>query len=240
MRYDRYVSALLLSLFLFLTACASPAAPSASVSPSAPPASESKRPSASPSAEPKRPARAAATEAPAPSATPEPTATPKPEPTKPPAPTVKPGDVFASFQTTIYDKRKGRINNIVVCAKAVNGTVVGAGETFSFNQTVGPRTAAKGYKEAPVFYTDGKEDTIGGGICQNSTTLFMAAKRAKLKIVERHQHMYKLDYIELGNDATVFYGHLDFRFRNVYDFPIVIGMSVKGGTVTATIARANS
>lgn len=212
---------------LLLSAC-SPA-PEHTPAPSAPPSPSPSAPApASPSSEaaPRMPARAA------PSA--DPTATPTP------GPTVAPGGTLATFSTPILDNTENRIVNMRLCAKALDGAVIGPGETFSFNETVGRRTAEKGYREAKVFYQDGKEDALGGGICQNSTTVYNAALIAELEIVERHEHMYELEYIELGRDATVYYGDLDLRFKNPYSYSIVLRMTAGGGEVTSSILRAEN
>lgn len=174
---------------------------------------------------------------PSPSDTPESTSEPTPEPTPEPTqePTKEPKKVISSFSTKVYDKSKNRVQNLKVAAKAVNGTVIKPGETFSFNKTVGPRTAEKGYKEAPVLV--GKEHTkgLGGGVCQVSTTIFNAAKKADLDIVERHTHDIEVVYAKNGTDATVSYGTLDMKFKNTKDYDILIRASANNSTVSVSL-----
>jgi vancomycin resistance protein YoaR len=183
----------------------------------------------------------------APQNTPESTVSPLPESTQTPEPspeitpehtpesTKEPDKIIASFSTKVYDKSKNRVQNLKLAAKAVNGTVVKPGETFSFNKIVGPRTAEKGYKEAPVLI--GKEHTtgLGGGVCQVSTTLFNAAQKAGLSIIERHTHDIEVVYAKNGTDATVSYGTLDMKFKNTKEYSILIRSSASNSKVSVTL-----
>jgi hypothetical protein len=73
---------------------------------------------------------------------------------------------------------------------------------------------------APVYKGGKSVDEVGGGICQPSSTLYLAALNSNLKIVERHQHQFAVGYVPDGLDATVYYGSLDFRFENDTDYPV--------------------
>ena len=103
----------------------------------------------------------------------------------------------------------------MLACEEIDGTVLQPGEVFSFNGTVGERTAEKGYKEG-IIYADGgsSESEVGGGICQVSSTLYAAVEKAGLEIVERHSHSLKVTYIPKGMDATVDWGNKDFKFAN--------------------------
>ena len=116
--------------------------------------------------------------------------------------------------TNASSSSKSRINNIVRAMSFINGTCVRPGETFSFNDTVGQRTAARGFKMATAYSGGDVTEDIGGGICQVSTTLFNAAVKADMEIVERHNHSLTVHYVDKGKDATVDWGHQDFKFRN--------------------------
>ncbi len=116
----------------------------------------------------------------------------------------------------------GRDENIRRVAQILNGTVLQPGETFSFNGYVGRRTASRGFKEAGVIVGGVLVDSIGGGICQPNTTLFQAAAKAGLQIVERYPHSWPSSYTKVGLDATVSYGGPDLKFRNTTDYPIAI------------------
>jgi len=102
-------------------------------------------------------------------------------------------ETLYSFSTPIQDKSDGRQNNIRLTCSALNGTIVNSGSTFSFCDTVGPATTAKGYQEAKIFGADGEVTMgLGGGNCQVSSTLYNAVLQdANFEIVERHPHARK-------------------------------------------------
>lgn len=115
-----------------------------------------------------------------------------------------------------------RVNNIRLAASKLDGLILLPGETFSYNDTVGQRTVEAGFQVAKA-YSDGQEvDELGGGICQVSSTLYGAALYARLKILTRQNHYFKVGYLDYGLDATVSWRQPDFRFRNDRDFPIKI------------------
>lgn len=114
---------------------------------------------------------------------------------------------------------KSRIHNLSLAAARVNGTLVPPGQTFSFNDTVGDISAATGYRSAYIIKGNRTILDDGGGVCQDSTTLFRAILDAGLPVVERHQHSYRVVYYEKGNykpglDATVFAPTVDLKFKN--------------------------
>ena len=133
-----------------------------------------------------------------------------------------------------------RANNIVVATRSINGKVLLPGETFSYNDTVGIRTAARGYMEAPVIVNNKVESGLGGGICQVSTTLYNAVLRGNLKVTERAHHSLPSHYVPLGMDATVDYGNLDFKFTNSYSYPLYIQGTTVGGVVNFSIYSNSS
>ncbi|MGI6361740.1 MAG: VanW family protein [Bacillota bacterium] len=140
--------------------------------------------------------------------------------------------------TTYFDAGLiNRTTNIRLAAQAINNKVVKPGATFSFNSTVGPRTPAKGYKKAIIFQNGKQVQGYGGGVCQVSTTLFNAARSAKLTIVERHSHSLPVSYATPGNDASVYYGVTDFRFRNNTKNDILIKTIVGKNYITIQIYR---
>ena len=129
--------------------------------------------------------------------------------------------LVSSF-TTNKTGNSNRTNNIALSAAAINGITVLPGETFSFNKATGQRTEGKGYKPAAAIAGGETFDEIGGGVCQTSTTLFNAVVRADLTIVTRKSHAWPSDYVPKGEDATVNWPDLDFRFRNDTEWPIFI------------------
>lgn len=117
----------------------------------------------------------------------------------------------------------------------MNGKVLLVGETFSYNQTLGPRTAAAGYRNGKIYSGGKVVDGIGGGICQISSTLYNAVLLANLEIVERRNHQFVTSYVGAGRDATVVYGAIDFKFKNTRKYPIKIQASAKNGIATVSI-----
>jgi vancomycin resistance protein YoaR len=144
-----------------------------------------------------------------------------------------------SAYTTETTKNENRNTNIQLSAQAINGITVMPGETFSFNQTTGERTAAKGYKEAAAISGGQSRDEIGGGVCQTSSTLFNAVARANLEIVERNPHAWPSSYVEKGFDATVNWPGLDFKFKNNTDYPIFILAGYSKRKITVNLYGMN-
>jgi vancomycin resistance protein YoaR len=132
-------------------------------------------------------------------------------------------------------KHEARSFNLKLAASRFDGTVLFPGETFDFNEVVGPRTEAWGYKVAPVIASGELVDGVGGGTCQIAGTLHGAAFFAGLDIVERHPHTRPSYYIKMGLDAAVAYPTLTLRIRNPFAFPVVLVESVRGGVVRAEI-----
>ncbi|MGK4001843.1 VanW family protein [Sorangium sp. So ce1036] len=145
--------------------------------------------------------------------------------------------VLGYFETrySTSARAKDRTYNLRLAASKLDGVVVLPGEIFDFNETVGPRDEAHGYRVAPVIAQGELVDGLGGGTCQISGTLHGAAFFAGLEIVERYPHSRPSYYIKLGLDATVVYPTINYRFRNPFDFPIVLHETVAGGVVRAEI-----
>lgn len=140
-------------------------------------------------------------------------------------------DVVASYESAhVYNP--DRTTNLTLACQSLNGTVLKPGEVFSFNTVVGERTPEKGYKEG-IIYADGGKSELesGGGICQVVSSVYMCALTADLSIVERQPHMYPVTYVPYGCDATVYWGAVDFKFKNTYDNPIMIQAVVENGYV---------
>lgn len=140
-------------------------------------------------------------------------------------------DVLAEYDS-IYYLNPPRTNNLELACAAIDGYIIRPGESFSFNDVVGERTAEKGYQAAGAYVDGETVDQLGGGICQVASTLYYTALYADLEILERYEHMYSVDYVPLGMDATINWGTLDFRFRNNTDHPIKIEANAKDGYVT--------
>jgi len=145
--------------------------------------------------------------------------------------------VLGWFETRYNTAGKfaARAQNLALAARRLDGTVLMPGETFDFNEVVGPRDEAHGYQVAPVIAQGELVDGIGGGTCQISGTLHAAVFFAGLEIEQRYPHSRPSSYIPLGLDATVAYPNITYRFKNSFDFPIVLHERVAGGVVRAEI-----
>ena len=141
--------------------------------------------------------------------------------------------------TTHVSGTAARISNVKLSASSINGTVLNCGDVFSYNETVGQRTAARGYQAAPAYVKGETVDEIGGGICQTSSTLYLACLRSNLAITERYAHRYTPAYIDWGLDATVSWGGPDYQFTNNTDYPIKIVTSYEGGYLTVKLLGTN-
>ena len=136
-------------------------------------------------------------------------------------------DLLASSKTYMAGNANRR-TNIRLAAKAVDGTIVMPGETFSYNKTVGERTAAKGYKEATVYVAGQDKQELGGGICQLASAIYYCTLYSDLQIVSRTNHRFAVTYVPYGLDATVAWPSLDYKFKNNTDYPIKISATTDG------------
>ncbi len=130
-------------------------------------------------------------------------------------------EVVSEF-TTYYPHAEYRNVNIGRAAELIDGTLLAPGELFSFNETVGERTAANGFTRGFVI-SDGvfKED-YGGGVSQVATTTFNAAFFAGLEDVEHQPHSFYIDRYPVGREATVVWPVLDLKFRNDTEHGVLI------------------
>ncbi|MCR4306056.1 MAG: VanW family protein, partial [Candidatus Daviesbacteria bacterium] len=130
---------------------------------------------------------------------------------------------------------ENRIYNVGLTAFKLNGVLIAPGQIFSFNQTVGDISAATGFKKAYVIKEGRTVLDDGGGVCQDSTTLFRAVLNAGLPVVKRTAHAYRVSYYEQGFppglDATVFYPSVDFQFKNDTPTHILIQAYTYGTTL---------
>lgn len=145
------------------------------------------------------------------------------------------GDVLATLSSRYNAGIVGRSKNVTLAAEKINGIILKPGEVFSYNKAVGPRTYENGFKDAGVYTATGLENGVGGGICQVSSTLYGAQLMADLKTVSRTNHSYAISYLPSGQDATVSYGTIDYKFMNDKTFPIKIECFASGGVLTVNI-----
>ncbi|HNY00149.1 MAG TPA: VanW family protein [Oscillospiraceae bacterium] len=128
-----------------------------------------------------------------------------------------------------------RINNITLAAKKINGTILNPGEEFSYNDTVGQRTEAAGFKKAGAYSNGEVVQELGGGICQVSSTLYCTVLYANLEITDRTCHYFPVDYLPAGLDATVSWKSPDFKFKNDRNYPVKIVATVDSTKKSMTI-----
>lgn len=138
----------------------------------------------------------------------------------------------ASFTTYFDPAQTNRVENIRLATASLDNYEIRPGELFSFNAVIGPRTEEAGFQEAPVILNNRVESGLGGGVCQVSTTLYNAALRANLPIVERQKHSLVVGYVPVGTDATVAYGIIDLKFYNNTGGYLVIKTQVAGNKLT--------
>lgn len=138
---------------------------------------------------------------------------------------------------TAYNANSSRATNIAVAASRIHGVVIQPGESFSFSQTILPRTAANGYVKANVIENKKYVLGTGGGICQVSSTLYAAMLSAGLPATERHPHSLSVGYIPDGMDATISGTTLDLKFTNIFAEPIQIQAIADNGTLTVSLYK---
>ncbi|MGE4549457.1 MAG: VanW family protein [Intestinibacillus sp.] len=144
-------------------------------------------------------------------------------------------DTLASAKTSFASSNAARANNVRLASSFINGQILNPGEEFSYNGVVGERTTARGFRPAGAYVAGKLVDEVGGGVCQPSSTLYMAVLRADLKVTERTNHGFTVAYTPLGEDATVSYGSLDFRFKNNTNYPVKIVADSSGGMLRMTL-----
>ena len=143
-------------------------------------------------------------------------------------------DVLCEYKTE-HTKETNRNTNLKLASEAINGTILYPGDIFDYNTVVGKRTEEKGYKPAGSYSGGKTVNTIGGGICQVSSTIYYCCLIADLEIINRLPHSFVSSYMPMGMDATVSWGGPEFTFRNNTNYPIRIETWVEGGYVHAKL-----
>ena len=145
-------------------------------------------------------------------------------------------DVLGEFQTPYQgEDNNNRNTNLALACAAINDVVLLPEEEFSYNNALGERTADAGYKPAGTYVNGLTVDTIGGGICQVSSTLYYCTLLADLEIIERWPHGFISNYTDPGMDASVNWPNADLHFSNNTDYPIKIVAYRADGNVTVKI-----
>ena len=143
--------------------------------------------------------------------------------------------LIATYTSKYDTSDKNRVTNLEVAANRCNNTVLYPGDEFSYNKALGHRTTANGYKMGNSFAGGKVVKTIGGGICQVSSTLYNAVLRAGLTITDRTAHGMYVQYVPQSTDATVVDNAIDFKFRNDRKYPVKIVTTCENGVMTASI-----
>ncbi len=144
----------------------------------------------------------------------------------------------ASFSTSYASSSSERKHNVALALSRINGTVLEAGETFSFNETVGRRTAENGFLSAKIISNGKYVEGVGGGVCQASTTVYNCALRAGLKITKVNRHSLVPSYVDPSFDAMVNAGWSDLCFVNNGDGPLFI--KTKSDSTRVTVEMYSS
>jgi vancomycin resistance protein YoaR len=131
-------------------------------------------------------------------------------------------DRLARFSTSLTARTPAQRQNIEMAVRRLDGTIVGRGERCSFNAVVGPRTAERGFTEANAFMEGARTRSLGGGVCQVSSTLYAAMQETSLPIVQRVPHVAVVSSVPPGRDATVWYGQADLVWENATQHPIKV------------------
>ncbi|MDT3427970.1 vancomycin resistance protein YoaR [Paenibacillus forsythiae] len=139
---------------------------------------------------------------------------------------------IAEFSTSLGSSGPGRSYNVNSAAKAVNDTLLPPGGIFDYGKAIEKAEQTTGFREAPVIVSGRLQPGVGGGICQVSSTLYNAALRTGLEIVERRSHSLPVSYLPKGQDATFSQGSINFRFRNNTGHYLLIRSAVAGRALT--------
>ena len=144
-------------------------------------------------------------------------------------------DVLGTFTTSFSSSGANRSKNVSNGVSKINGTILYPGETLSVYELCNPFTEANGYATATAYENGMEVDSVGGGICQVSTTLYNAVLKAELEVVERYNHSMIVGYVKPSMDAAIAGTYKDLKFKNNTDAPIYIEGTVANKTATFTI-----
>lgn len=144
-------------------------------------------------------------------------------------------NLIATHTSTYDTSDKNRVTNLEVATQRCNNIILYPGDEFSYNKALGHRTTENGFKKGDSFAGGKVVQTIGGGICQVSSTLYNAVLKADLTVTDRTAHGMYVKYVQPSTDATVVDNSIDFKFKNERQYPIKIVATCKDGVVTTSI-----
>ena len=139
-------------------------------------------------------------------------------------------DLLSESRTLITGSADLKKNLIQACQK-LHGLVLKSGDVFTFNGMIGQPSTRDGYRQVQIMVDKKLEKVVGGGISQVASTLYIAAVKAELEILERHNHAYAPAFVEPGLDADIAYGTKDFRFTNTTNQPLRLEATIEGDYV---------
>lgn len=142
---------------------------------------------------------------------------------------------IVAFSTDFKTSAEGRAYNVTVTAEALNDWELAPNEVFDYGKLIARAEELYDYREAPVILNGKLVPGIGGGICQVSSTLYNAALRAGLEIVERRNHSLPVAYLPIGQDATYAGGAINFRFKNTTGKHLIIRTVVEDRKLTVKL-----
>ena len=144
-------------------------------------------------------------------------------------------DVLGTFSTDFSTSKAGRAANVKNACSLINGHIVYPGEQFSVYSAISPITEDNGYELAGAYENGQVVESVGGGVCQVSTTLYNAIIRAELEVVQRFNHSMIVSYVDPSDDAAIAGTYKDFKFKNNLDNPIYIEGYCSGGIITFNV-----
>ena len=145
----------------------------------------------------------------------------------------------AIVQMPLGQLSRAQVKNIRTASERLDQSVIAPGETFSFNRSVGPRTARRGYVEAPSYLEGESPQTLGGGICLLSSALYQIALQGGLPVTRRVPHLRTIRSVPPGLDATVWYGQADLAFTNNTGRPLRIVSRLNEGQLALSLQGAS-
>lgn len=147
-----------------------------------------------------------------------------------------PAGVLSTYSTT-YDTTEARAVNVELAAGRINGIIIEPGQKFSFSNSIGTRTRSNGYVVAPSFASGRVVSSVGGGICQVSSTIYVSMLLAGIAPTQRYAHSLPVDYVPKGLDSAIVEGYKDLTFTNKFDYPIVINATTQEGVLTVSFIQ---
>jgi vancomycin resistance protein VanW len=137
----------------------------------------------------------------------------------------------------------GKEHNVAIASRALDGVLVGPGQTCSYHHLVGRPSRLRGYRPGLELHGEQPTAGIGGGCCQVSNLLYLLCLLGGMRVVERHRHGLDLfpdsaRTVPFGCGATVFFGTADLRFDNPIDQPVLLRLGIEDGSLVGRLCCA--